>query len=94
MKKNVKLTLVVVMVAAAVFGGVKTYGAYGTAVNSDQLLSENVEALSGGETEAQVTCYNTITTCPGKGVYYCSGCKWLDDSDDVFCSGTSVCVPR
>ena len=93
MKKNVKLTLVVVMVAAAVFGGVKTYGAYGTAVNSDQLLSENVEALSGGEDGGSTICYDYVTICLGKSVCYCENCIWLDDADGEWSSGSSVCYP-
>ena len=48
MKKNVKLTLAVVMVVAAVLGGMKTYDAYAPVSQSDLLLSENVEALSDG----------------------------------------------
>lgn len=47
MKKIAKSTLVVALIAAAAFGGVKTYGAYAPETQSDLLLSENVEALSG-----------------------------------------------
>ena len=55
MKKNVKLTLAVVMVVAAAFGGVKTYGAYAGASESDQLFSENIEALSNSESGVRCT---------------------------------------
>lgn len=44
-KKMMKSTLVVALIAAAAFGGVKTYGAYAGTSESDQLLSDNVEAL-------------------------------------------------
>ena len=40
-------TLAVALVTAAAFGSVKTYGAYSATAESDQLLAENVEALSG-----------------------------------------------
>ena len=40
-----KSTLAVALIAAAAFGGVKTYGAYSASEESN-LLSENIEALS------------------------------------------------
>lgn len=42
-----KSTLAVALVAAAAFGGMKTYDAYAPVSQSDLLLAENVEALSG-----------------------------------------------
>lgn len=44
-KKMMKSTLAVALIAAAAFGGVKTYGAYSTSTESN-LLAENIEALS------------------------------------------------
>lgn len=64
MKKNVKLFFAVVIVVVAMFGGVKAYGVYRTAPETE-LLSENVEALSsGGEgVAAQFKCVDTKYTC-------------------------------
>lgn len=63
MKKIFKSTLAVALVAAAAFGGVKTYGAYSATSESD-LLAENVEALSAGDGIVQhFQCKGTKGTC-------------------------------
>ena len=95
MKKRImKSTLAVALVAAAAFGGMKTYGAYAGTSESDYLLSENVEALSDGEDPKQpVTCYKSVTEYKGQGLYYCPGCIWLDDTDNYFWSSTDKCNP-
>lgn len=56
MKKNVFKTMVAAAcVVAAVMGGMKTYNAGGLSETS-MLLSENVEALSGGEPGTIIAC--------------------------------------
>lgn len=93
-KKMMKSTLAVALVAAAAFGGAKTYGAYSATAESDQLLAENVEALSnGGDPKQPETCYKSVTECKGQGLFYCSGCVWLDDTDNYWWSSTDKCNP-
>lgn len=67
-KKMMKSTLAVALVAAAAFGGAKTYGAYSATAESDQLLAENVEALSNDPGEGRkfrhLKCY--LKECDSK----------------------------
>ena len=74
MRKIAKSTLVVALIAAAAFGGVKTYGAY-SATDDTNLLAENVEALSdGGETKASCTASVDCTLGDKKiGSVSCTG---------------------
>lgn len=51
MKRKLKLALASVCVVAAGFGGMKAYNAANP--SEADLLSENVEALSGGESHAK-----------------------------------------
>lgn len=64
-KKFFKSTLAVVLVAAAAFGGARTYGAYSATAESN-LLAENIEALSDetGEPQAQ-RCTMAKDGCSG-----------------------------
>lgn len=78
-----KSTLAVALIATAAFGGVKTYGAYAGASESDTLLAENVEALSGdGE-------YGAYTKSTGKCSSPCSHKKWVSCKS----GGTQECYP-
>ena len=82
-KKFFKSTLAVVLVAAAAFGGVKTYGTYNATSESD-LLTENVEALSDDADTKEKT---KESSC--KATVYC----YLGDKKigEASCTGTESC---
>ncbi len=81
-----KSTLAVALIAAAAFGGVKTYGAYKPSTESN-LLAENIEALSQDTGESQPQrctmakngcsgpCYNSLGTFVG---------MWVDEVEEYY----------
>ncbi len=55
------------------------------------LLDENIEALSSGETETKLDCYNTITSKKGCQVRYCSTCTFIPGTA-AFLASPSTCM--
>ena len=87
-KKIMKSTLAVALVAAAAFGGAKTYGAYAGATESDQLLAENIEALStGGESPGKEGCQYRSLPCYRSAGSYCGTSS--QTQFDVCCTQTN-----
>ncbi len=70
-KKTIKTIAMVVFATLAGYGGVKAYGySYGKSVNSkDNLLMQNIEALSDGEYQTYIPCKpNEEKSCSFEGV--------------------------
>lgn len=49
--------------------------------SSNELMVQNVEALSGQESGMAYTCYNTITSKDGCQVRYCPTCSFVAGTD-------------
>lgn len=69
-KKTIKTIAMVVFATLAGYGGVKAYGySYGKSVNSkDNLLMQNIEALSRGEDVPEIPCDGIGFVCSYKAV--------------------------
>jgi len=82
MKKKTFLTTLSIAAVAIIsgYGGMRSF--LPQDLDRKQLLSENIEALSGDETsQKKQTCYNTITAKDGCMVRYCVTCKFVPGTD-------------
>lgn len=77
------------------FAGAKTYE-YSQKNNSNDLLLQNVEAMTNGESSYDgepLECFKTVTTQENSTVLYCGGCVWVDGTNSIL-SGKDKCNPQ
>ena len=93
-KKSLFILPCIAAVAIATFVGTKALKS--NACENNNLLIQNVEALSSGvDSNSQgdpVDCWNSITDEKGQEVWYCGDCTKLDGRRQVF-STSSTCLP-
>lgn len=90
MKKGIFLTFVVAVASTSAFVISKVQLTGG--VDENQLLMENVEALSVAEEKDGDPCYNRIVADDAHMVRYCPICRFIP-GDDAWNAISSTCNP-